>query len=343
VPTPLSGEWRRPTRADVASVAGVSATTVSLVLNNKGQRFPAKTAQRVRDAAQSLGYRPNRAAQSLRRGSTGTIGVITDRIAKDAFSGSIIGGLNQGAWAHENVLLLLDATLDRTRMSVAVDTLLDHRVDALVFASIGTRQVHIPHAARQVPLMLINAFSADEPLPCILPDEYAGGRAAAEHLLGLGHTRIALLSGFASSWAGQARVRGYRDAMEAHGLNIPAGYLRYGNYRFDSGYAMATAIMARPDAPTALLCGNDQMAAGAYLALARLGLRVPEDISVVGYDNEPLAARLAPPLTTIEIPFHRMGSLATDTLLSGSELSTEPVLIDCPLVTRESTAPAPAL
>jgi LacI family transcriptional regulator len=332
----------RPTLADVGRAAEVSATTVSLILNGRDAKISEATRQRVLAAVEALGYRPNRAAQGLRLGKSSTIGFLTDEIAIQPFSGPMIAGIHDLIWEQRSLLLMVNTTRNPSRLQAAVDDLLDRQVDALIFAAMGTRQVEFPPVPAHVPALLVNAFTADGSIPSILPDELAGGRAAIEHVLSLGHRRITFIAGREAAWATRARLKGYLEGLASAGLNPADNPVHFGNYRIDSGYELTLRAMDRPNRPTALLLGNDQMAAGAYLALARMGLRIPDDVSVVGYDDEPLAADLSPALTTVRIPFYEMGRIAAQHTLDQTinELPSrcyEP----CTIVHRSSTNPPP--
>ena len=332
----------RPTIVDVGRHVGVSATTVSLVLSNQDTKISSATRQRVLDAVRELGYRPNRAAQGLRSGRTQTLGFVTDEIAVQPFSGPTVSGIHDVAWEQHSLLLMVNTTRNPSRIRAAVEDLVDRQVDGLIFAAIGTREIALPDLVHKVPTVLVNAFASDGDLPAILPDEHAGGRAAVEHVLALGHEHIAYLTGRENAWATKARHRGYLDGLAAAGLDAADHPILSGNYRIDSGYELTLRAMSATPRPTALLCGNDQMATGAYIALARMGLRVPDDVSVVGYDDEALAADLRPALTTVRIPFYEMGRMAAQHTFAGTVDDLPPMTyLSCPLVARASTAPPP--
>lgn len=332
----------RPTMVDVGREAGVSASTVSLILSGKLDRISDATRDRVLESVEKLQYRPNRTAQGLRTGTSDTIGFLTDEIATEGFSGPMVAAIHDLAWEKRSLLLMVNTTRNATRVKAAVDDLLDRRVDALIFASMGTRQVEFPPVPPGVPTVLVNAFTDGGRLPSILPDEVAGGRAAVEHVLALGHRRIAFIAGRSAAWATKMRIQGFREGLEAAGLDPDKSRVYMGNYRIDSGYELTMQVMQGHKRPTALLLGNDQMATGAYLALARLKLRIPDDVSVVGYDDESLAADLPPALTTVRIPFYEMGRLAAKHTLerSVSELPAR-TLVPCAIVHRSSTNPPP--
>jgi LacI family transcriptional regulator len=334
---------RRPTMADVGRLAGVSATTVSFVLNEKsGQTISPQTRQRVLAAVAQLDYRPNKQARALRMRHTATIGFVTDELDVDPFAGATILGAHEVAWEHGSLLLVVNAARDPQVMRQAIDDLVDRPVDAIVLAVVGTRRVQVPDALKGVPAVLVNGF-ANRPLPAVLPDEETGGRTAAQAVLDAGHRRIAYLTGPPASWATRARLRGFETALRAAGVARDDVSVREGNFRADSGYDLARDLLTRraQDRPTAILCGNDRMALGVYLAAGEAGLRVPDDLSVVGYDDQvDLASDVRPALTTVRIPYRELGRWAARQVVDGvvGELPARTYL-PCPLVPRGSVAP----
>lgn len=329
--------------ADVARDAGVSLTTVSFVLNDR-PGIPDDTRARVRASIERLGYRPNRAARGLRTRQTHTVGFVTDEIAVTPFAGRTVTGAHDLAWRHQTLLLIANTTRDPRVVRTAVEELLDRQVDGIVFAVVATRSTTLPSEISSVPVVLANCFVTGDAIPCVLPDERNGGAVAAAPLLAAGHTRIAHLAGRAGSWATKQRLRGFREALRAADLELPEQWLRFGTFRIDSGYSLMRELLAQPDRPTAVFCGNDRMALGAYLAVKEAGLRIPDDISIVGYDDqEELAADIHPGLTTVALPFYEMGRWAVQALLDGKVDELPPrTLIPCPLVERESVAPPPS-
>jgi LacI family transcriptional regulator len=337
----------RPTAADVGRLAGVSPTTVSFVINDRqDQSISATTRQRVLAAIQELDYRPNRAAQGLRTKRTATIGYVTDEAAVDPFAGGAIAGAHDFARRHRSMLLVVHTNRDTRTRRAAIEDLLDRQVDAILFAVVGTRRVTLPESIVKVPSVLVNCYTAQSSLvsllPTVLPDEEGGGYAAARVLLDAGHRRIALLPGLPGAWATRARLRGIRRALLEADLDPDRIPLRHGNYRADSGYRLTRELLA--DRPTALLCGNDRMAFGAYLALGEAGLRIPDDVSVIGFDDQDqLAADIHPGLTTVRLPYYEMGSWAAEQLFPLSQSSElGPVHLPCPVVERASVGPPPS-
>jgi LacI family transcriptional regulator len=333
----------RPTAADVGRLAGVSPTTVSFVINDRqDQAISPATRQRVLEAIAQLGYRPNRAAQGLRTKRTATIGYITDEAAGDPFAGGAIAGAHDVARRHRSMLLVVHTNRDTRARSAAIEDLLDRQVDAILFAVVGTRRVTLPETIVKVPAVLVNCFTVQSSLvsllPTVLPDEEGGGYTAARALLDAGHRRIALLLGAPGAWATRARLRGIRRALVEAGVEPVE--LRNGNFRADSGYELTRQVLASSARPTALLCGNDRMAFGAYLALGQAGLRVPDDLSVIGYDDQDqLAADIQPALSTVRLPYYELGAWAAEQLFPNSpDPGLEPAYLPCPLINRASIA-----
>ena len=186
-----------------------------------------------------------------------------------------------------------------------------------------------------MPTVLVNCFGADSEVPCILPAEAAGGRAATELVVAAGHRRVAYLGGHRKSWATVERVKGFRAALRRAGVKVADAAVLAGNFRSDSGYELTRQVLRRRHRPTALVCGNDLMAVGAYFALKEDGVRIPDDMSVVGYDDqEDVAPFLRPALTTIRLPYYEMGAMAAEALLDDSTAIAARVDVTCPPVVR---------
>lgn len=328
--------------ADVARLARVSTTTVSFVVNDKiGEKISEPTRQRVLAAVHELGYRPNRSAQNLRTRRTATIGFVIHEVADESALGPAISGAHDAAWRHGSRLIMVNTDRSPTVLRSAIEDLLDRQVDTIVVAVVGTRRVTLPDIVDHVPTVLVNCFTAGNAQPCVLPSEVAGGRAAAQLALDCGHTEISYLAGLPGAWATRARVRGYREALAAAGVDPRQQRLLLGAYCADSGYDLTRQLIASGPLPTAILCGNDRMAVGALLALAEAGIRVPVDVSVIGYDDQiRLAAEVRPALTTVRLPYYDMGRWAAEHLLD-STLEQEPrrTYLPCDPVVRDSLGP----
>jgi LacI family transcriptional regulator len=312
------------------------------VLNQTaGQTISDETRQRVLQAVAELDYRPNRAAQGLRQGRTSTIGFVSHDVDFGEFAASAIKGAHEACIHQGNLMLLVNTGGSNRQAARLVVELLDRQADALIFAAVGTRSVVLPDAAHRVPTILLNCFAPHDPAPAILPDEVRGGREATQALLHLGHREIAYLTGKPSQWATKARLRGFRDALRCAGLHSREHTVLSGNYHVDSGYELVRQLLRRKVPPSAIMCGNDRMAVGALLGLLEAGLRVPADVSVMGYDDQfQLAAELRPALSTVRLPYTAMGRLAVEQLaVGGPRARAGRTLMHCAVVMRDSTAP----
>ena len=340
--TTIAKETRRsPTIGDVARLAGVSQTTVSFVLNDvSGRAISERTRTRVRASAHELRYRPNAAAKLLRTNRSHTIGFITDEIASTPFAGDIIKGAQEAAWKTGKILTIVNTGENQKIEESAVEMMLGRRVEGIIFAAMYHRAVEPPTDSREVPTVLLNCFAEDGSWASVVPDEVSGGHTATEVLLRKGHRRVGLINLPLGIPATIGRLEGYKQALVVHGLAFDSSLVRYGDGTADGGYRCAAELMRIPEPLTAIFCGNDPMAMGAYEALQERGLRIPEDVAVVGFDNQELiAAHLRPALSTVALPHYEMGRWAVGHLIEQAEhgevIPTQHVIC-CPYVERES-------
>jgi LacI family transcriptional regulator len=327
---------------DVAERAGVHPSTVSLVLADKPVALTEETRRRVREAAAELGYRVNAVASGLRRQTSDTIGVVSDLITTTPHAGQMMQGAQDTAWAAGKMLLMINTGADAELEERALAAMLARQVDGIVYAAMYHRVIEPPAALHEVPSVLLDARSEDEALSSVAPDETGGARAAVAHLIEAGHRRIGYLQSDAPIPAAKERLQAYRETLAQHGIEFDASLVVEGLDEHEGGYQAASRILERSDHPTALFCFNDRMAAGAIHKAHQLGLSVPRDLSLVGFDNEELVAPLTePPLTTIQLPHYEMGRWAVEQLLhqiAGEQVAPEHHRVPCPLVLRESVA-----
>ncbi|MFI7026375.1 LacI family DNA-binding transcriptional regulator [Micromonospora sp. NPDC049900] len=336
----------RATLADVARRAGLSKTAASMVLNGReGTRLSAEAHQRVFAAAEELGYRPNVAARSLRTRKTATIAFVSDIVATTRFAGGLIRGALDAARERDHVLLITETQGDAAFEQYAIEAILDRQVDGVIYAAMATRRLTVPKAILNGPVVLLNATSSEE-LPSVLPDDELAGATIAEALLARGHRdRIALIGRNRPkerdpeiSLAAEARLRGIRGTLAAAGVALfVEGFCT--EWLPEHGYTATQALLGRPDRPSAIICMNDRLAFGAYQALGEAGLTIPDDISVISFDDDPIASWLRPGLSTAAIPHEQMGRRAVELLLDKDD--SGPALVPMPLRRRRSVA-APA-
>lgn len=302
---------------DVADLAGVSQTTVSFVLNKVSTvSIPDETRERVWAAMREVGYRPNAAAKFLRTSRSHSFGFVTDEVASTPFAGDIIRGAQDAAWSNEKLLLIINTGGNAAIEESAVNIMLERRVEAIIYAHMRHELVDPPAAIREVPTVLLNCFCADRSFPSVVPDEIGGGRGATNELLRQGHRRVGFINLPAHIPPAIGRLLGYQQALESNHLPFDPDLVRYGNGNADTGYEYTVDLMRLADPPTAIFCCNDRTAMGAYDALKELALSIPDDVAVIGFDNQELiAAYLRPPLTTMALPFNDMGIWAVNYLI----------------------------
>ena len=329
----------RVTMKDVARHAGVSQPTVSFVLNDRRDVSVAEeTRTRVWEAAKELNFQPNRAAQSLRSNRSYTVGVIADRLVSQPYAGHIVLGVQQAVQEAGYVCFVVETAQTSDGGKAAVANLVQQGVAGLVYAAPGPEDVAPVAGADDVPTVFVNCYPpGDAPAVTVLADEFQGGFDVAAAVFAAGHTEVAFLGGPEEDYACRERKRGFDEAATAAGIALDDVPVRFGNYQVGSGHDLAMAILAE-DPPTAIVCGNDRMAVGALMAAQSLGLRCPEDISIVGFDDQPdLADQMHPPLTTVALPHQQMGFDA-GTLLLAERQQPGRHLVPCEYVPRRSLA-----
>jgi LacI family transcriptional regulator len=330
---------RSSTIQDVARRAGVGVGTVSRVLNDHPNVTQATREQVLRVIA-DLGYRPKSAAVTLRTRQTREIGLITDEIATTPFAFDLIRGAQDEAWAHQSILVLINTSGNLDLLNAALDQMYDRQVRGVLYAAMFHQPVNLPERFRELPAVLVDCYSEDRSLPSVVPNEIQGGQDAVATLLQHGHRRIGFINYTTDQPAVVGRLEGYRRALAAAGVAYDPTLVRQADIAPDAVYRTTIQLMQQPDRPTALFCFNDRTAMWAYDALRDLALRVPEEVAVIGFDNqELLAANLRPPLTTMQLPHYEMGRWAVHHLIAGNPQPspTAPqVQLDCPLVWRAS-------
>jgi DNA-binding LacI/PurR family transcriptional regulator len=337
---------RSVTSHDVARLAGVSRTTVSLVLNQvAGATISEPTRQRVLEAAATLDYHINAAGRSLRRQRTGTIGLIVrqppGRLSADAFLPPVIEGITSVTGPAG--LRLLIEPLDPARPVTYVSLVREGHVDGLIFG-VRSNDVEIVGLHTEgVPIVLWGQIP-DSGLPFVDVDNAAAAKSAVEHLVALGHRRIACITNaHPIRTVGEAagRLRGYRAALEEHEIPIDEDLIRYGDYDERSGFKAMQSLLRQDVPPSAVFVASDEVALGALRAAREAGLRIPDELAFVGFDDIPMARYVVPALTTVRVPARDIGAGAATMLASILEtgLPQTSMLLPTELVLRESSAP----
>jgi LacI family transcriptional regulator len=344
---------RRPTLADVAREAHVSVTTTSLVLRvPHPPNIGPETQERVRAAAKRLGYIRNQAAMELRSQGNSTIGFIADGIAQGPFAGEMIRGAQDAAWRQGYLLMIVETHHDRQLADEAVTRFTERRVRRIIYARFDHQQVDLPPALAQANPILANGFDVEQKFSSFVPDESGGGWLATQTLLKKRRAPVGFINLGHDDPAGSGRLDGYRAALEnarlpfddsfvIHAETRPAGHGnprdKYGSNAVD-GYKAARILFRRHPDLNLLFCGTDRMAMGAYDYLKETGRRIPQDVAVVGFDNQFLVAtQIRPPLTTIALPHYEMGKRAAELALEHPDKSgPKQAVLPCKLITRKS-------
>jgi LacI family transcriptional regulator len=325
---------------DVANEARVSQTTVSLVLNHAdGARLSSHTRERVIRAAAELGYRPVRRGGAPGSSRPAAIGFLCDEISTDPWTAIGFDGVREKAWERGFTVTVMSTRGDAEMERAALARLAAEPVLGLVYATINTRLVHAPAFPPHIPLVLLNCHVADGAHSSVIPSEVAGGHAATDVLLRAGHRRVGYINGEPSMEASRHRLKGYRQALATADLPFDPGLVREGNWQPLSGYERTHELMRTASPPSAIFCANDLMAVGCYEALRELGLRIPDDVAVVGYDDREIARHLHPPLTTVLLPHLEMGMLAAEILFDAAAQGAKRprhIKVECPVVERKS-------
>lgn len=320
---------------DVARHVGLSRSTVSFVINDRTDiKIAADTKRRVWEAVAELGYRPHAAARSLASRRTHLLGLVTD-IASSPFGGGIITGAQRAAWARGQVLLIVSIDRDASAGDPVLDMLLERRIEGLIYATAGHVAASLPDSAAEVPVVLVHCEDVDGRYPSIVPDEEHGGYTATRRLIDGGHRRIGLIN-LDAPIPSVGRRAGYERALREAGIDVDPTIIVAGPPDARAGFELARRLLNVSERPSALFCSTDRMAMGAFDAIKEAGLRIPEDVAVVGYDDqEIISAYLRPALTTVAIPFEEMGAAAVEAL-NGDIAAFEGSVLRGRLVERDS-------
>ena len=334
---------RPATLRDVATAAGVHPATASRALN-PGTRLlvSEETARRVSEVAERLGYRPNPVARSLRTRRSHTIGVLIPDINNPLFP-PIVRGIEDRLAEHGYVALIGNTDADLARERLIFDQMRARHVDGFVLATATAGSPILAEAAEgDVPVVLVNRTSQDYPFSSVSVDNEQGVRAAVAHLASLGHTRIGHIAGPQNVSTGTARFRGFQAGMTAHKLPVTDEQVVYASaYSLEEGVRCGRELLERGGGLTAVVAGNDMLAVGCYGAFDELGLRCPEDVSIIGFNDMPFVDRLRPPLSSVRFPHYQLGTEAATLLIEriGAQDSPVKILFLAPeLIARGSTA-----
>lgn len=327
---------------DVADIAKVSVKTVSRILSGY-EGVSAKTKEKVEAAMRELEYYPSAAAQALRGQETGIVCLIAERLTTTPDSFDIIAGIQHECEQRGKLLMIGESGGKASSFERLVNDFRRQRAQAIIFATQFHRKVKIEQSFNKCPLILVNCYEEELRFPTIVPNDELGAYEATRNLLQQGHKRIAYLSLFDDMPATHLRISGYRKAHQEAGMDVDAGLIRVAvsrdpNDEFVELPDLLRDLLATADRPTALMCGNDKMAMRVYMLVRRMGYKIPETLSIVGYDDyRMIAENLVPKLTTVALPYFQMGQQAAR-LAMGDDITPKVYTISGGQVIRDSAA-----
>jgi LacI family transcriptional regulator len=330
---------RPVTMSDVARALGLSRAAVSFAFNNETQ-VSAETRKRVFEKAAELGYRPNAGARALAGQRTDLFGLLTD-IVSTPFGGDLIAGAQDSFWRNDKSLIIAGASrIDRPHIR-SIEMMLEHRVGGIIVATTWNRAIELPPALDGVPVVLVHCFDTHGRHSTVLPDEEQGGYAGTRMLLAAGRRRVAFVNLPSDLVAAGGRERGYRRALAEAGIPFDPALVVSSGPDAQDAYGVVHALLGG-NSVDGLFCANDRIAMGAFEAARELNLRIPEDLSVVGFDNmEIIAKSLRPALSTVALPFREMGERGAELLMDIADGAPPAHLVlSCPPVPRDSVLPS---
>lgn len=344
-PSSQSGKKERATIKDVARIAGVSVTTVSNAINGRTEAMSEETLNRIQDAIRQLDYRPSRVARSLVTRRTATFGLIIAEIETPLFLQALNIIEPIAREADHNILVC--SARNPGEECQAVDLLLEMQVDGIIFLSrsiYGDDDYLLRLPLSAPPIVMVNRTTIHERFDHIHWDNVDGIIKAMDYLVQSGHRYIALLRGPATRYSSEERLQGYKQGLEKHNLAYHEEYVRLGDYEAapEAWERITRELLKVSPRPTAILASNDTVAAVVMRTIQQAGLRVPQDITVIGNDNQPFCIYLNPALTTVELPILEAGRRAIEILLariSNQLQESEHIRLPCPLIIRESSGP----
>lgn len=336
---------RRVTSLDVARKVGVSRTTVSLVLNDvEGIKISSETRKKVLNAVDELGYIPNATAQALASKKARAIGLVMTRspnhIATDTFLPQVLGGLME-AMRDQKLRLLFESVEEEHQNKVYLKLARAKHIDGMILLTPRLDDMALQRLEEEDINAVLLGTLKDTNLYSVDVDNRSASAEATQHLIDLGHEQIAFISPAPRSYtASEDRLRGYMDAMGQSNLPVDRDLIHYADFSPESGYKAARGLLDTGKGFSAVFVASDNVAFGALSALREAGLRIPEDISIVGFDDLPLSRYTDPPLTTLRLPAKALAVAATEMLLDlmrGGKPETRNLVLDTELVIRKSS------
>ena len=327
---------------DLAALLNISATTVSRVLNGKAgtYRISPATSQKVLDAAEKFNYHPNRIAKGLRLERTETLGLVLPDIANPFFS-SIAKSIEFESRQKGYSIILCDSLDSSLTEKVLLQLLAGRKVDGIILAPVGLKTDHITDFLNKgIPVVIIDRYLPDVPVSYITTDNYAGAKEAVEHMISRGHRNIACIQGITGISVNTDRVKGYKDALRKHGIRINNSLVSGSDFGEKNGYHQTMKLLKRKNVPSAILALSNLISLGVMRAVSEKGLKIPEDISLVSFDDQPYSEFLACPMTMVDQLKEEIGRSAVNILLEAirdlNKDKREQIILKPRLIIRDS-------
>lgn len=330
------------TLAQIAKEANVSVSTISRALSDKDYPLKEETRQRIQKLAEEMGYKPNLNARSLQTNRSHLVGVIVDRM-QSPFSAATVQGIQDGLRDVGYSISIAFSNRDKALAIEAIHSFYSRQVDGVVIINSWLHNYNDPILAMQDrPFVFVNRLFGQCRYNCVGPGDNYGAHIATQHLIDLGHRRIAYINGEADWLEAQDRLTGYRETLLKNGLPEDLNLIQQGDWGMESGYKAAMQLLALAERPTAFFAANDIMALGAIYAIQDAGLKIPQDIAVVGYDDRDFASWVRPALTTVRMPSYEMGQAAARLLLEqiSGETLEDATQVPGELIVRDSCGAA---
>ncbi len=301
---------------DLADFLGLSITTVSRVLNGKAEsyRISAKTQERVLLAAKEHNYIPNKIARGLKTDKTETLGLVIPDIANPFFA-DIAKSIELEARLKGFSIILCDSREELSTEKELINLLLGHKVEGIIIAPVGTNFDHLIRVHESgLPLVIVDRYSPELNLPYITSDNYQGAFDAVNYLISMGHRQIACIQGIRDSQPSKERVRGYIEAMKKNNLRVDPSLIMGEDFSTENGYKQTRILFSVDNPPSAIFALSNLISLGVIQAASEMDLRIPDDVSLISYDEQPYSAYLGTPLTTIEQKKSELGQLAVSVI-----------------------------
>ena len=325
----------RPTINDVAKQSGVSTATVSRIINGQSG-YTEETREKVLEIIQEMGYKPNAIARGLVNKRTNTIGVLLPSLSS-RLSSALLKGIENSAHQLDYSVIICDTESDGKRTIEYLDVLSEKQIDGIIITSEWLKDLYEEAIVKmKIPVVLVLTASSHLQIPYIKVDDYQASYQATEYLIGKGHKEIGMISGSKTDkLAGLPRIEGYKQALTDNSLTISENRIAYGDFAYRSGMRCMEELMKKAPEITAVFAASDEMAVGALSCAYKKGVKVPDDLSIIGYDDTQDAEMAIPPLTTIHQPIYEMGKKAVEMLLN-TKGTVESVIMPHHIVERDS-------